>query len=622
MTNPRAATIMTMSALRQQQQRRRRRPQQLQLLPLAAFLAMIVLPLLLAATGAAFAVVDGSSGVISSVNGNINSRRVVDDVVIPASSHYSRSSSTAMFDAFGGGKSRGGGGWDGISDAGDDSPSVVADETISDDASLGGSDEREVEVDDASLGGSDEREVTAASPTIPLSLLAGGANGAVPAQTSSSSLGLNKEEREFVREALLDNAMFSDLNEESLDELVKAFQRKVVPPGSTILQQGASSEGGYVYVVAPGFTCSVEVDGEVVPEPYGRIRAGGIFGELAVMYDGERSATISAAANSGQARDVTLYRIPGDTMKQILATSSSSSLLIDDEIDDEDDDDMTEAEKIDLNERINTAIQQVSGTRSMYEGNIIRPYRPERTWLWFRCWTGTILQHSFKSTLLNTLFSFLIIVLVGTWTGSIRPDNIGWAPPQSHPIMMRFQMMKRIWGYQTALTTFILTFFVNQAYNFWMEVYTIARKIQGRLSDIHQLLATNAKRVPLDYESQYTSKAEAMLDDVGQISRLFHALMWASYSKRFQVLRTKQGLRTMASRGLMTSSQLDLLLNKIELPNNQYHNACVEWMQARCWRAIDDGTLKGGDALRKRLFEVFCELRGLYDGISGRVACR
>lgn len=169
-----------------------------------------------------------------------------------------------------------------------------------------------------------------------------------------------------------------------------------------------------------------------------------------------------------------------------------------------------------------------------------------------------------------------------------------------------------------SLTTFILTFFVNQAYSFWQDMYGVARRIQGRLNDFHLLLATSSKRNP---DGTYTRESEKLMNDVGAFSRLFHALLWASYARCFSVLLTPKGLERMAMRGLMTSKQLAVLKN-LDVPSNQLHNACLEWMMIRVWQAVDDGTLRQDVSLSQTLLNQMCELRSTYYQIGGKLSCR
>ena len=168
--------------------------------------------------------------------------------------------------------------------------------------------------------------------------------------------------------------------------------------------------------------------------------------------------------------------------------------------------------------------------------------------------------------------------------------GLGLPPDATNPFIAKLHMVHKIWSYQQGLTTFILTFFLNQAFGFWREIYDIGRRIQGRLNDFNVILAATAARTK---DGSYTAQAESLLDDVGQHSRLFHALLWAANARRFRVLGTPRGLERMASRGLMTSKQLDVLRN-LDLPEDQKHSACLQWMMIRTDRSIQDGSLVSG----------------------------
>ena len=151
------------------------------------------------------------------------------------------------------------------------------------------------------------------------------------------------------------------------------------------------------------------------------------------------------------------------------------------------------------------------------------------------------------------------------------------APDKTLPFVQRLSLVHEIWDIQKALTTFILTFFVNQSFNFWNDVYSLARSVQGRLNDFHLLVATNVLR---DEHGDLTAESGQFLDEIGQYSRLFHVLLWANKSKRFAVLTRPEGLKRMESRGLMSAEQLEVLEN-LELPNDQLFNAPLEWMMIR-----------------------------------------
>jgi hypothetical protein len=52
-----------------------------------------------------------------------------------------------------------------------------------------------------------------------------------------------------------------------------------------------------------------------------------------------------------------------------------------------------------------------------------------------------------------------------------------------------------LWGQLLSVTTFTLTFFLNQSYALWRNCYSYSRKLQGRLNDLNMTLAAHAKRV-------------------------------------------------------------------------------------------------------------------------------
>jgi len=397
---------------------------------------------------------------------------------------------------------------------------------------------------------------------------------------------------QFIREALLDNVMFTNLPKETLEMLIRAFEKTFVTRDQAIVTQGDSVEGDYVYMVARG-ECTVFVDGKVVPEPYGTLKARAIFGEMGVLYNQTRAATVQSKSDS-----VALFRVNGDTFKSVLNQLTLSF---------EDDPQ--------LMDKIDQAINQVSGTKSLYGGDIISTFKSPRLWLWGR-WEGTILQHNCKTVALTMTVSLIFILITRRITDPTW--SIGFAPDKSHPYIARLEIIRRLWSYQMSLTTFILTFFLNQAYAFWQEVLGIARRIQGRLNDFHLLIATSCRRNP---DGSLTRESEQLMDDVGATSRLFHALFWASCARRFSVLRTPKGMERMATRGLMTSRQLRVL-QQLDVPDNQKHNACLEWMMIRAWQGIDDGTLRDDASFSQRLLDQMCTLRATYATIGDKLSCR
>lgn len=401
---------------------------------------------------------------------------------------------------------------------------------------------------------------------------------------------VKEEEHEFLRNTLLQNVLFTSLPEESLLAIMQAFEITTYNQSDVIIRQGDRVQDGddYVYVLYEG-ECTVQRDGAEIPRPYGTLRSTAIFGELELLYNRTRAATILCKTPTA-----TVYRIPCQEFKQILNHQQDQS-----------------------DEEIDTVIQQIEGTKSLYDGNIIRPYKPDRSWLW-RQFTGTVLQHVAKPALANMLWSACFVVWAHCrWTKApCSLKGLGLPPNPNHPFIVKLLMVHKIWSYQQGLTTFILTFFLNQAFTFWREIYDVGRRIQGRLNDFHLTLATTAARNKMN--GTFTSKAESLLDDVAQYSRLFHVLLWASQARRFRVLQTTRGLQRMASRGLMTSKQLDVL-SQLDMPENQRHTACLEWMMIRTDQGIQDGTLISDPAHRQMLLAKIAELRSTFASISDKL---
>jgi hypothetical protein len=214
------------------------------------------------------------------------------------------------------------------------------------------------------------------------------------------------------------------------------------------------------------------------------------------------------------------------------------------------------------------------------------------------------------------LHSLFLIIVIRRFTNPTW--CCGLAPDKAHPLIARLSIVQKIWSYQMSLTTFILTFFLNQAYSYWKDIYGNTRSIQGRLNDFNMLCASAAKRKP---DGTYTPKSKALLDDISAFSRLFHVLSWASLARRFRVLRTPRGLELLASRGMMTSHQLQVL-NSIDVPESQKHNAPLEWMMIRAWEGLENGTLRGHPATSQELLHHFCRLRGTFAGIGDKLVDR
>lgn len=195
---------------------------------------------------------------------------------------------------------------------------------------------------------------------------------------------------------------------------------------------------------------------------------------------------------------------------------------------------------------------------------------------------------------------------------------VGLKPDTSNPLIARLALFDDVWKYLMTLTTFVLTFFVGEAYSLWKNVYTIGRKIQGRLNDISLLLATHAKR---DASGNYTPEARALLERVSINIRAFHMLLWASCSRHYSALLTEQGSLQLVHRGILTRTQVNTLAN-MDLPPSQWHNVCLEWIMIELQDAMQKGVIVGGAPLNMIMLEKCCELRGAFGSIGDLLAGR
>ena len=412
---------------------------------------------------------------------------------------------------------------------------------------------------------------------------------------SSSPTSKTADEEKFIKQALLQNSLFAGIPEETFKELISALEKKTAQLGDTIISQGDSCKDGYVYLVAEG-SCRVLVDNKTVPEPYGIIGQYTVFGEMGILYDETRAATIMVASDT-----LTYYQIAGGIFKAALLSAESSS--------------STATISFDKMQEIDEVINTISGTQTLYGGNVIPSYRPERAWLWQQ-YGGTVLKISLETTLLAMAASAVFVVAAKVSTN----DPLTWEPFGFHKPAPNAPLaaVHNLWEIQRTLSTFVLTFFVNQSFDFWKKVYTSVREVQGTLSSFNLMVATNVIR---NQDGKLSREGEQLIEDMGQCSRLFHILFWASRTNRFSVLMSDNGLRRMESRGLMSTKQLEILL-ELDLPNDQLFSAPLDWIVIRCNQAMDKGILYNDNATKSAILKDVTTLRNAFASINNLIAGR
>ncbi|KAF2707897.1 camp-dependent protein kinase A regulatory subunit [Pleomassaria siparia CBS 279.74] len=130
------------------------------------------------------------------------------------------------------------------------------------------------------------------------------------------------DQQKRLRVAVSGNFLFSHLDDEQSTQVLGALQEKPIPTkGIKVIQQG--DVGDYFYVVESGsFDIYVNKSGKLESGPdglgakVGTVGTGGSFGELALMYNAPRAATVASNEQS------TLWALDRVTFRRILMDSA------------------------------------------------------------------------------------------------------------------------------------------------------------------------------------------------------------------------------------------------------------------------------------------------------------
>ena len=118
------------------------------------------------------------------------------------------------------------------------------------------------------------------------------------------------EEREAIRAALRLNILFDRISVEQLDVMIGAMQLREFAPATEVIRQG-DTDGDAFYVVESG-TCDIVIagTGRVMQVIGGHAR--NYFGELALLYDAPRAATVVTVG------DVRCWALDRTTFKSVM----------------------------------------------------------------------------------------------------------------------------------------------------------------------------------------------------------------------------------------------------------------------------------------------------------------
>ena len=121
--------------------------------------------------------------------------------------------------------------------------------------------------------------------------------------------------KDFLRKSLGDNYLFEELSREDMNRIVDCMRPTFSKSGEFVIKEG---ELGDLFYCLEAGTADASVEGVGVVTSY---ESGGCFGELALIYNSPRAASVRATS------DCKLWALDLKTFRSILATNSSSKLM-------------------------------------------------------------------------------------------------------------------------------------------------------------------------------------------------------------------------------------------------------------------------------------------------------
>lgn len=181
-----------------------------------------------------------------------------------------------------------------------------------------------------------------------------------------------------------------------------------------------------------------------------------------------------------------------------------------------------------------------------------------------------------------------------------------------------------LWGQLLSVTTFTLTFFLNQSFSLWRKCTQLSRRLQGRLHDIGMNLATHATReLPAgpNESSKYTPQSRQILELMSRYVRVFNLLCYASFTRSHRPILTPRGMRRLVERGLLTAQERQVLVDAA-IPPTQRHSAVLMWMIRLFVEGRASGHILGGDGFEQATMDKFHVIRAQYGGIGDELQGR
>jgi len=240
-----------------------------------------------------------------------------------------------------------------------------------------------------------------------------------------------------------------------LSEVVSAFEEIRFPKDAYLYKQGdLPYDDDYMYIIYSG-ECGIFIDGKRLPEPSGTVRKESLIGDVAMIHDTARPATVQALTAVEAFRldrksfnhflfleeDVVVNTVPSTSRKSRSSSAKgrSSSLMPPKK--------PKERLQSELNE-IDFAIDQVSGLHTKYSGDIIQPLNPDRKWLWTR-WKGTIMQQAWKVACFNMMMCLVFVILLRLVSIYHLDEPVMWSlmmiPDEDNYVVSRMRGLSALW---------------------------------------------------------------------------------------------------------------------------------------------------------------------------------
>jgi hypothetical protein len=238
---------------------------------------------------------------------------------------------------------------------------------------------------------------------------------------------------------------------------------------------------------------------------------------------------------------------------------------------------------------------------------IMMQFDPSSGRIW-RQWKGTVFSETWHSAVARMAYAAVVYF--------VFRSNPAWK--------QHLQGFSILWGQLLSVTTFTLTFFLNQSYALWRKCYALSRRLQGRLNDLGMTLAAHAARnTPASStESRtYTAASRQLLELVSRYIRLFNLLMCASFTRSHRPILTPRGMRRLVERGLLTAQEREVLVNA-EIPATQRHSAVILWIIRAFIEGRQAGHIVGGAGFENQFMEKIHVIRAQYEGIGGELQGR